>query len=364
MNPVALLGDLIRIPSVNPDGNPGTDQTGEAGMAAFLAGLLGEWGGEVRLDEVEPGRPNVLARFPASTPGRPKLLLAPHMDTVSVEGMRINPFSGEVREGKVWGRGATDTKGPMAAMLCALESNRHLLGDLAYEVWFAGLMGEEAGLQGSRALAGKERFDFVIAAEPTGLRTVTSHKGAARIIASTRGKSAHSSTPEAGINAIELMLDALGGFRERFASIDASDEVLGRPTMNIGTIQGGTKSNIVPDLCTTHIDLRAVPQMDVPALIDKWKADFPFLQVETLISPPLNTDRSHPLVGLLDELGAPPDSAPWFCDAASFAEVGTPAVALGPGGIARAHTVDEWISVDDLLEGTALFDRFIKSLRH
>src|SRR5262249_45248850 len=118
---VELLQELIRIPSVNPHGDPGTDGVGEARMAEYLAEFLGSIGAPAELREVLPGRPNVVARWPADRPGKPRILFAPHTDTVSVGGMSIDPFSGELRDGKIWGRGASDTKGPMASMLWALK---------------------------------------------------------------------------------------------------------------------------------------------------------------------------------------------------------------------------------------------------
>ena len=161
---VQLCRELVRIPSVNPDDNPGTPETGEARCAHWLA----DWirtefpGAEVSTPEVLPNRPNLIARFPSDKPGKPRLLFAPHTDTVSIVGMTIPPFGGEVREGRLYGRGASDTKGPMASMLAALHAIRDVLPSLSHEVWFAGLAGEEAGQHGAHALAEKESFDLVI----------------------------------------------------------------------------------------------------------------------------------------------------------------------------------------------------------
>src|SRR5271156_5947776 len=139
------LPELVRIPSVNPHGSPGIDKPGEQACAEFVAGFLRGCGAEVELREVAPGRPNVLGRFPSDAPGKKRVILAPHLDTVSVAGMVIDPFGGELRDGKIWGRGATDTKGCMAAMLWSLWELRDRIPGLGHEVWFAGLMGEEAG---------------------------------------------------------------------------------------------------------------------------------------------------------------------------------------------------------------------------
>ena len=196
-----LAQALVRIPSVNPDGDPGTDRTGEQACAEYLADFLRELGAETALHEVHPGRPNIVARFPCVA-GKPRLLFAPHTDTVSVAGMSIDPFGGEIREGKLYGRGASDTKGPMASMLWALHECRGILPELTHEIWFAGLMGEEAGQDGAKALAERERFAFVIVGEPTNLEVVFKHKVDVTARISATGRAAHSSCPERGENAI------------------------------------------------------------------------------------------------------------------------------------------------------------------
>lgn len=362
---VDLLGDLIRIPSVNPDGIAGTEQVGEKACAEFLQRFLSDLGAETELREVLPCRPNVVARFPSDRPGKPRLLFAPHTDTVSVVGMTIDPFSGEVRAGKVWGRGASDTKGPMAAMLDALRVCRDLLPKLSHEIWFAGLMGEEAGQHGSRALAAEEHFDFVIVGEPTELQTVHTHKGTANLTLRTTGRAVHSSTPQEGENAIEKMLDVLAAFRARAAEdfSSQSDPVLGPPTFSIGIVQGGSKINIVPDACEAQINLRTVPGQNVQPLLDGLVRDFPGLKIDNVHSGPLWTDPAHSLIRTLESCGASPIGAPWFCDGALFSAAGMPAVALGPGSLAQAHTADEWISIQDLESGTAFFQDFLSRLQ-
>ena len=341
-NAVELLQALVRIPSVNPEGDPGTDGTGEARIAAWLAEFLRGLGAHTELREVLPGRPNVVARFPSDRPGKPRLLLAPHTDTVSVLGMTIPPFAAELRDGKIWGRGASDTKGPMTAMLWALREMRERLPALGHEIWFAGLASEEAGQHGSKALAREERFDFVIAAEPTDMQVVHTHKGSAFLQLRTSGKAGHASRPELGENAIAKMLrvlDFIGGELSReFAAIH--DPVLGSPTISIGTIRGGSKTNIIPDACEASVDLRFVPAQFTPDFAERLTARLhaicPDLAVDLSPAPPLYTDPAHPLIALLGECGAKPAGAPWFCDACFFAERGMPAVALGPGSIAPA----------------------------
>ncbi len=360
---VELLQELIRIPSVNPEGDPGTTETGERAMAEFLAGFLRELGAEAELREVLPGRPNVVARFPA--PGKPRLLFAPHTDTVSVGGMTIAPFGGERRDGRVWGRGASDTKGPMAAMLWALCESREMLAALPYEIWFAGLMGEEAGMPGSQALAAEERFDFVVVGEPTELQVVHATKGSAWLTLRTRGRAVHASQPECGENAIYKMADVLRCVREEIAPALAEQRhaTLGSPTVSVGMIRGGTKVNIVPDLCEVGVDFRTVPGQDLEAVRARLREVCPDLEIEGTGAPPMFTEPDHAVIDALREAGAGLTTAAWFCDGAMFAARGVPAVAVGPGSIAQAHTKDEWIAVADLEAGVAFFKRFLNALR-
>jgi len=353
---------------VNPDGDPGTNQVGEGRIADYLAEFLRGIGAQVEVREVLPDRPNVVAHWPGRRPGQPRVLFAPHTDTVSVGGMSIDPFSGEIRDGRVWGRGASDTKGPMAAMLWALKESRETLPSLAHEVWFAGLMSEEADQYGSRALASQERFDFVIAAEPTDLEVVHTHKGSAFFNLRTTGCAAHAARPDLGSNAIDKMLDVLALIRTEFAAefAEQRDPLLGRSTLSIGTIRGGTKTNIIPDFCEASVDMRFVPGHYQPEIIQGFRQRLarvcPDVEIAATPSPPLYTDPAHPLIVKLGECGAKPVGAPWFCDACFFAERGMPAVALGPGSICQAHTKDEYIAVEDLQRGVEFFARFLSLL--
>jgi len=366
---VELAQALVRIPSVNPDGDPGTDRTGEQACAEFIADFLRSLGAEVDLQEVHPGRPNVVARFAAGG-AKPRLLFAPHTDTVSVAGMTIDPFGSEIREGKIYGRGASDTKGPMAAMLWALHECRDLLPHLSHEIWFAGLMGEEAGQDGAKALAAREKFDFVVVGEPTELEVVFKHKVdvTARIIAT--GRSAHSSCPERGENAITKLAAALLSVEKALTAYFAkiSDPILGHPTFSIGTVRGGTKFNIVPDHAEAVIDLRLLPSQwkdgDAREVFEVMRTACPGLRVEKIAgSEALDTDPTHPLISKLVEAGGKPAGAAWFCDAAIFSAAGVPAVAVGPGSIAQAHTEDEFIEVAALEQGVEFFKKFLHSLR-
>jgi acetylornithine deacetylase/succinyl-diaminopimelate desuccinylase-like protein len=363
-----LLQALVRIPSVNPTGDPGTPHTGEQAIAEWLvAWLRAEFpAARVELRDVLPGRPNVVVRFSDSGGNKPRLLLAPHTDTVSVGGMTIDPFSAEIRDGKIWGRGTSDTKGSMASMLWALRSIRDILPTLGTEIWFAGLCSEEAGQHGAYTLAKEELFDFVIAGEPTGLDAVIAHKGALWLDITTRGRAVHAAEPHRGENAIYKMADILRCVRDELAPMlraRGEHPLLGHTTISAGTISGGSKVNIVPDISRAEVDIRYLPgPSPLDAVSERLRAVCPDVEIEHVISKPMLTDESHPVIAALKKCGSRCIGAPWFSDAGVFAQHGMAAIALGPGSIAQAHTKDEFISIADLEAGVEFFTRFLRSI--
>lgn len=377
-NVVELTQALVRIPSVNPDGDPGTPSTGEEQCARFVADFLTASGAEAVLEEVEPGRPNVIGRFPThpSPDGSPKprILFAPHTDTVSVGGMTIDPFGGELRDGRIWGRGASDTKGPMASMLWALHEMRHEIPSLPVEVHFVGFMSEESAQLGSQHFAKHHgRYDLAIIGEPTSLKTVFRHKGCLWADVHTTGIAVHGATPELGVNAIVKMARLVTALDTQFRALlvqeGGSDEWLGFSTINLGMVQGGTRSNIVADSCKLRVDIRTTPGLQRAGGALKLLTDF-VKRIDdsasvTVVSEAfhLDTDPANAFVQKLISAGSELTGAPWFCDAAFLAVAGTPAIAIGPGSIAQAHTKDEFIAVSDLEAGVAFFRRFLAGLK-
>jgi acetylornithine deacetylase len=372
---VSLLQQLVRIPSVNPDNAPGTDQTGEENLAIFLTGWLESIGAEVVLEEIKPGRPNLIARF-APLDGRPRILLGPHLDTVGVSGMIIEPFSGEMRDGKIHGRGASDTKGPMAAMLWALYEHRDALANLPVAVDFVAFMAEESGQWGSKDFVqrhGKD-YTFALVGEPTSMQVVHVTKGSLWATLRATGKAAHSSQPERGENAILKLARALDQLDHHLGRQLASftHPVLGHSTMNIGLIRGGARPNIVPDLAEAEIDIRITPTLAASGgalkLLTETIAafDLPLEILNAHENPPMNTAADHPMVRALLETDPATtlDGAPWFSDAAHLSNGGIPSICIGPGSIDQAHTIDEFIDIAALTQGTQFFIEFIARLKH
>lgn len=371
---VSLLQQLIRIPSVNPDNSPGSDQTGEETLAVFLAGWLESIGAEVSMPVIKPGRPNLVARF-SPMDGRPRILLGPHLDTVGVSGMVIDPFGGEERDGKIWGRGASDTKGPMAAMLWALHENQSILADLPVAVDFVAFMGEESGQWGSKEFATQHgsEYEFALVGEPTSMQVVHVTKGSLWATLRATGKAAHSSQPERGENAIIKLARSLDQLQHHLSAQLATYDhpVLGHSTFNVGVIRGGSRPNIVPDLAEAEIDIRITPSLAAAGGALKLLTEtiefhaLPLEIVDPHENPPMETDAQHPYVRALTATDSDTNlaGAPWFSDAAHLSNGGIPSICIGPGSIDQAHTVDEFIEIDALQRGAEYFSRFIQSLK-
>ncbi|MDX2226285.1 MAG: M20 family metallopeptidase [Verrucomicrobiae bacterium] len=371
-----LLQDLIAIPSVNPHGDAGVPahQTGENVIADYVLERFREIGLSPRKQTVYPGRPNALG-FTASSKGKkPVLLLCPHIDTVSVLGMTINPFDPKIKNGRVYGRGACDDKGPLSAMLWALgQVLKNRPKELRYDVVFAAVMGEEAGNDGIRHLMKSgQRADFVIAGEPTDLNPVHTHKGAMWMKLTARGVAVHSSQPHKGENAIYKLARAITYLEtEQFPRLQKiKNRVLGSPTLSVGTMQGGSKVNIVPDFATCEVDFRLVPEQKAQKVLTEIRAGFKKHKIDVEVSSSRNcqalyTDPANPHIRKLATLSKQMAGrgkvlgAPWFCDASIASEYRLPAIAWGPGSIAQAHTKDEFIEISELEKGAAIFEEFL-----
>ena len=374
-NVVKLLQKLIRIPSVNPDCSP--DGEGEAAMANFVQDFLKDIDFTVTQEEVLPNRPNVIGRCPAATSAkdsRPRILLCPHLDTVSVAGMDMDTFGTITDDGRVLGRGASDTKGPMAAMLQALANCADILPSLPVAVDFVGFMGEEASQHGSKHFGEKHaaQYQFGLAGEPTSLDIVNVTKGSLWATLKATGKAAHASQPEAGDNAILKIARALDKFDQAITSQLASytHPTLSHSTLNIGTITGGKQANIVPDSASAQIDIRTTPALyhdaGALALVEKVinEQQLPLQVINPHENPPMEVANDNPWI--LRMQAANPESktvsAPWFSDAAHLNAAGIPSICIGPGSINQAHTKDEFIHISDLEAGVDYFENFIRSL--
>src|SRR3954470_23279619 len=260
-----LLQDLVRLPSVNPMGRAVTgDVYFEHRVTAYLERFFIDLGAPYQRTPVAPLRDNIVARF--ESPGAATtLLFEVHQDTVPVDGMTIDPFAGEVRDGKLYGRGACDVKGGMTAMLAAFARLVREKPAGAANVLLACTVDEEHTFLGVQELM-KEgvRADFAVVAEPTRLQIVDAHKGVVRWKVRTEGRACHSSRPDQGVNAIYRMghvLPVIERYADRLMK-SAPHARLGPPTLSIGRIDGGVSVNTVPDACVIEIDRRLLPGED------------------------------------------------------------------------------------------------------
>ncbi len=372
-----LLRELIALPSVNPAFLPAPDSRGgEQRVADFLAATAARAGLAVEFQTVFPGRANLLARLTPTGPVQQRILLAPHLDTVGTAAMPDTLFQPREKHGRLFGRGACDTKGSVAAMMTALihlaRSGRR---PARTEIIFAGLVDEENSQSGSRALAGSGfPADLAIVGEPTQLKVVTAHKGDLWLRLETRGKAAHGARPDLGRNAVHAMARIVDLLETTYARRLRRQRhpLLGHATVNVGSISGGTQPNIVPANCAIAIDRRTLPGETEAGVRRELKALLREHQLAATIADskknaacePLETNPQLPLVKqFLHSAGqARPVGVDFFCDASVLSAGGIPSVVFGPGDIAQAHTADEWISLAALERGTAMLARFLQSL--
>jgi len=360
-----LLAELIALPSVNPAFMPPRHpHAGEKNVADFLASVAARAGLEIELQKVMPGRFNLLARLRPRNKVRRTILLAPHLDTVGANATKFIP---QRKNGRLYGRGACDTKGSIAAMLTALcELADSKSRPLETEIVFAGLIDEEHAQAGSRALAASGfKADMAIVGEPTRLQVVTAHKGSLWLDLETRGKAAHGATPQLGKNAIHEMARIVDLLETDYAAQlrKRKHPLLGAATVNVGKISGGTQPNIVPDFCKISVDRRTLPGETDAKVKREIAAFLRFMKLSANISStklapalPLETNYKLPLVQqYLKCVGqTKPLGVHYFCDAAILSAGGIPSVVFGPGDIAQAHTEDEWISLTELERGKNL----------
>ena len=368
-----LLAELIALPSVNPAFLPPRHpHAGEKRVADFLASVAARAGLEVEFQKVLTGRANLIARLLPKNKIRRTILLAPHLDTVGADGTKFIP---QRKNGKLFGRGACDTKGSVAAMLTALcELVESKSRPLETEIVFAGLADEEHAQAGSRALAkSKFKADLAIVGEPTRLQVVTAHKGSLWLELETHGKAAHGATPQFGKNAIHEMARIVDWLETDYAAQlrKRKHPLLGTATVNVGKISGGVQPNIVPDHCAIAVDRRTLPgeadadvKREIAARLRAQKLAAKISTMKIAPAIPLETNHRLPLVQKFLKCAgqSKPLGVHFFCDAAVLSAGGIPSVVFGPGDVAQAHTTDEWISLAELERGKNLLLKFLASL--
>lgn len=363
---ITMTSDLVKIPSESSDPFASYNAGPEVGIIDYLAPICQQAGVEYFTMEALPGRENLVVRLP--NPGAPRLLIVGHMDTVSGRGMQ-SPFSGALRDGAIFGRGACDDKGPLAVGLSAVL-NLHLeLGVApAYDITFAGSIDEECTMSGAAGLAElPEGWDLCIALEPTDLKIIRAHKGVYRCRVATRGKAAHSSHPDQGRNAITAMLPIISDLEKLGADLSKkTDPDLGRATLAITKIRGGTSLNTIPDYCEIGLDVRLLPEMSLEQVTEIIKKCIgPRGEISAIHScSGIDTSMNNPLIESLmasirDGGGDPgPITASFATDCSRLHHKG-PCIVWGPGDIHQAHQASEYIAVDQLLQAYHILKNFL-----
>ncbi len=360
MDPVTLTRRLVRTPSVNPVLEEGG--AGERQVADLATEWLHGWGYRPVVSEVAPGRFNVVARRGA---GRgPSLLLNGHLDTVGVAGM-AHPFSGAVRGGRLFGRGAADMKSGVACILAVAAELAH--EEIEGELIVALTADEEHASLGMEALvASGLRADAAVVCEPTGLAVMPAHKGFLWMDVRATGRAAHGSRPGAGVDAITHMGHVLVAFEEesRRLAQQTGHPLLGPASLHAGTIKGGSAPSVYPDGCHLVVERRTLPgetvsgvMAEAEGVLARARERCPGLRATVeagLYRAATEVPAGSALVEGLRRAcrrtglpGAVGGMTAWV-DACFLNEHGTAAVCFGPGSIAQAHSAEEWVSVEEI----------------
>lgn len=358
---IDLTRKLIAIDTVNPPGN-------EVACARPLAEMLEAGGFLVELLDVEPGRPNLVAR--CGGPETDSLCFSGHLDTVPLGTAEwtADPFGGEVKDGRIFGRGSSDMKAGLAAMVHAALQLKAAGGDRA-NILLVLTAGEEAGCQGAADLAARQQLlgtaGAVVIGEPTANRPLVGHRGALWLELETTGVTAHGATPELGVNAIYRAAEAI----QHLSCFDFAvppHPIMGMPTLNVGIVAGGLNINSVPDRAVMAVDIRTVPGQSHDRLTariqDAVGADVGVRTIQSVEG--VATDPADPWVEAVFEMvggfigdTVRPAAAPYFTDAAFLTPAlgSPPTLILGPGDAEMAHRTDESCSIEAIETAAVIY---------
>ena len=375
---IKLLAGMVAIPSVNPFDDPTSESCRELEFAQAYCQSMSEVGLTVSKRDVTAGRPNVFGRLSGSQSSR-CVMLAGHLDTVGVDGYE-DPFNPIVRDGKLFGRGSCDMKAALAAYI----EVAHILSDnkipLQGDLLLAGVADEEHKMLGSKEIKENGPIpDFAIVGEPTELEVCHAHNGQLCMHIKTHGRAVHSSVPEMGINAISHMADVIHALEDYRTELSQREPhpICGLARVNPGVIKGGTISSSVPDYCELEVDRRYIPGENYETIVDEYKTildgigqtnpDFNYeISQPTVDNAALDTPKDSEVVTAIAQafehtlgttakvgaFGAATDAPHFMCDA----------VICGPGSINQAHTLNEFVEVDQLVASARIYLRTVLNL--
>lgn len=366
----AFLRTLVRSNSENPPGN-------EKETALLLADRLKSLGCDVQLQQVEVDRPNVIGVLEGES--HEKILFNGHTDTVMVGNTgdwTVNPLGGDIRDGRLYGRGACDMKAGLVAMVFAMQALRRSGVAFKKGIMFTGVIDEEVYFKGTRALIDARllrdcTLGFV--SEPTALEIVTRHKGGIEYTARTVGKSAHSGQAFQGENAILRMGKVLGALEAYNQTLSTRMDlpVLRYPTVNVGTIRGGTGVTFVPERCQIEFDRQVLPGEQIEAVAREVEAVFIKVREDNGIAVdlienqrfnPWQISPQEPAVQRLGKacekiLNQPPafSGLNGYCEVELLSAAGIPSVVFGPGHVSQAHVPDEHVPIREVVDAARVF---------
>jgi acetylornithine deacetylase len=367
---VATLTDLVRINSINPGLVPGAP--GEAAIAEYVARWLGEAGLEVAIYDAAAGRPSVVGVIRGSGGGR-SLMLNAHLDTVGVEGMKA-PFSGEVKNGRVYGRGAYDMKGSLTACLTAAAALVRSGGHRG-DILIAAVADEEDASLGTSTILNHYRVDGAVVTEPTALQICVAHKGFCWLEVETFGRAAHGSRYQDGVDAnirMGRVLVALEQLDRRLRE-RPPHPLVGPPSMHAAQLHGGTGPSTYAAHCRLVIERRTIPGENAVHVLEEIgemlgrlsgdDADFRAALRSLLVRDPFEVSPSSQIVPTITRvstavLGHSPRfiGESYWMDSALLAEAGIDTVIMGPVG-AGAHADEEWVDVESVVTLAGILGR-------
>ena len=358
---IELLKDLVRVDSVNP--SLVVDAAGEQHIARLLTtAIQGGIGLRVREQIVQPGRPNIVAELEGRAPGR-SLMFCGHIDTVGVAGMS-DPFSGEERDGRIYGRGSQDMKGGIAAMVDAARVIVESGGLEAGKLIIACVVDEEHASIGADALVTKWRADGAVVTEPTDLQVAVAHKGFEWVEIETEGRAAHGSRPREGRDAIRYMGRVLNGLDaiDRQLQSRPPHKLLGTASLHASLIEGGRELSSYPDRCHLQMERRTIPgeapgagAREIDDLLARLRGEDPDFKASSramFSRTPYEVPVDHELPkAMLRAAGSalPPIGMSFWTDAAILGDAGIPSILFGPMG-AGLHSTEEWVNIQSVLK--------------
>ncbi len=370
IDPIALTRELISQNTINPPGN-------EAEAARILGRLLCTHGFEVSYHDFGPGRLHLLAEKGLSASESP-LLLSGHLDTVPLgdSPWSVDPFGGNCTEDRIYGRGSSDMKSGVAAMtIAAIEAMAISPPKGGVRLVFTA--GEELGCQGVQQLLKSSRAmgsaRAIIVGEPTANIPAIGHKGGLYLQATSRGKTAHSSMPELGDNAIYKAAKAICKI-ENFRFEAEPDPLLGLPSINVGKMEGGLNLNSVPDHASFSIDIRSTTMVRHSSILERLGSELgPDIKLETLVDlGPVSTPENHPFTELVLEICQINKESkhwkkalPYLTDGSALQAFygGVPTIVLGPGEPEMAHQTDEYCFISKICQSIAIYKKIILNRR-